>query len=251
MARVQLLSDLHFECHADGGESFVNSLDPTGVDVLVIAGDLAEAASGGLAKGLELLCARFPEVVYVIGNHEFYYSSPEAVEARRQEFNALFPNLHWLDCEMVDVAGLRFGGTPLWFRLPPYSGYIRDCVRDFSIIKGYVPWAYEANDRARDFIAANAAQIDVMVTHFLPTEHSVAPQFKKSALNPYFVSDVERDLRTSGIPLWVHGHTHTSCDYTLGRTRVVCNPFGYVGAALNPTFNDRLVIAVESRAPRS
>jgi hypothetical protein len=27
--------------------------------------------------------------------------------------------------------------------------------------------------------------------------------------------------------LWVHGHTHTTCDYELGSTRVACNPYGY------------------------
>jgi Icc-related predicted phosphoesterase len=29
--------------------------------------------------------------------------------------------------------------------------------------------------------------------------------------------------------LWLHGHTHGSCDYKLGDTRVVCNPMGYPG----------------------
>ena len=33
--RIQLLSDLHFEFHRDNGRSFVESLDPDGVDVLV------------------------------------------------------------------------------------------------------------------------------------------------------------------------------------------------------------------------
>ena len=27
--------------------------------------------------------------------------------------------------------------------------------------------------------------------------------------------------------LWVHGHTHDSCDYRVGNTRVICNPRGY------------------------
>ena len=27
--------------------------------------------------------------------------------------------------------------------------------------------------------------------------------------------------------LWIHGHTHTSFDYRVGRCRVLCNPRGY------------------------
>jgi len=39
--RIQVLSDLHFEFHRDGGAAFVRGLDPSGVDAPVVAGDLA------------------------------------------------------------------------------------------------------------------------------------------------------------------------------------------------------------------
>ena len=32
--RLQLLSDLHFEFHRDGGRSFVDSLDPEGIETI-------------------------------------------------------------------------------------------------------------------------------------------------------------------------------------------------------------------------
>jgi hypothetical protein len=31
------------------------------------------------------------------------------------------------------------------------------------------------------------------------------------------------------IVLWTHGHTHELFDYTIGDTRIVCNPRGYIG----------------------
>ena len=33
--------------------------------------------------------------------------------------------------------------------------------------------------------------------------------------------------RESEAQLWVHGHIHYCCDYTLGKTRVLANPRGY------------------------
>ena len=36
--KIQVMSDLHLEMHADGGAEFIRELDPTGVDVLVLAG---------------------------------------------------------------------------------------------------------------------------------------------------------------------------------------------------------------------
>ncbi len=42
--------------------------------------------------------------------------------------------------------------------------------------------------------------------------------------------------------LWVHGHTHDSCDYHVGATRVVCNPKGYEYE--NKAFDPELVVRV-------
>ena len=43
------------------------------------------------------------------------------------------------------------------------------------------------------------------------------PQFR------FHYRSFQRNL-DPGPDLWVHGHTHNSFDYTLGRTRVVVNP---------------------------
>ena len=41
--KLQIMSDLHLEMHADRGAEFIRELDPTGVDVLVLAGDITMA----------------------------------------------------------------------------------------------------------------------------------------------------------------------------------------------------------------
>jgi Calcineurin-like phosphoesterase len=46
---------------------------------------------------------------------------------------------------------------------------------------------------------------------------------------------------------WLHGHVHRSLDYTIGETRVICNPRGYPGPGgtrENPNFNPTLTIEV-------
>lgn len=42
-----------------------------------------------------------------------------------------------------------------------------------------------------------------------------------------FASNFDDLVRESRAPLWIHGHIHTSFDYRIGSTRVVCNPRGY------------------------
>jgi len=241
---IQLLSDLHFEFHADGGESFVRSLDPRGVDVLVLAGDIAVAEA--IPAALDLFCRHFPgtQVVFVHGNHEFFGADRESVLALTREAVAANPNLVWLDCECREIAGRRFLGTPLWFPRHPLADRLKRSMADFSEIRGYESWVYLENARAIAFLERELREGDVVVTHHLPSQRSVAPRYSSHPLNPFFVCDVE-DLIVDRRPrLWLHGHTHCSVNCRVGETTIRCNPFGYVGYELNSAFSDALILDV-------
>jgi Icc-related predicted phosphoesterase len=242
--RLQLLSDVHTEFHADRGEGFVRSLDPRGVDVLVLAGDIA--AGEGLPAALALFCDHYADahVVFVHGNHEFYGSDREAVLALTHHAVAANPNLVWLDGDVREIAGHRVLGTPLWFRSYPLTERLRRAMCDFSMIRGYESWVYEENARAVEFLERELREGDIVVTHHLPSQRSVAARFSGHPLNPFFVCDVEDLIRERGPRLWLHGHTHNSVDVRLGGTTIRCNPFGYVGFDLNSEFSDALIVEV-------
>lgn len=238
--RLLVVSDLHCEFHADGGRSFIDSLAAEGADAIVVAGDLSNAA--GLSDALERLCCRFVHVIYVHGNHEFYGSDRGSVLATTREVAARFTNLHWLDCASVDIGGRRFVGTPLWFRNDPAAP--RHWMNDFQAIDGFEDWFEIENDRAVAFLESAVREDSIVVTHMLPSPRSIAPEFKGSPLNPFFVCDVEDLLVRRRPALWIHGHTHGSLDYVVGQTRVVCNPFGYAGSEENPRFDAEKIIEV-------
>ena len=82
--RIQLLSDLHFEFHRDGGRAFTEALDPSSVDVLVLARDIA------VAGGIPPPCSRYRDahVVYVHGI-------------------TFKPNLVWLDARGAPIGARR------------------------------------------------------------------------------------------------------------------------------------------------
>jgi Icc-related predicted phosphoesterase len=238
--RLQLLSDLHFEFHRDSGRSFVESLNPAGVDVLVLAGDIAVADDIPLALGLLCEHYRRSSVVYVHGNHEFYSTSREHVHALTRSALADNPNLTWLDGDCVELCGQRFLGAPLWFGRHPDAVRLRPLMSDFTEIQGLEQWVYADNARAVAFFERNLREGDVVVTHHLPSWRSVAPRFTGHPLNAFFVCDLESLIRERRPRSWLHGHTHGSLDYEIGATRVVCNPFGYVRHELNSAFSDLL-----------
>jgi len=227
--RIQPISDLHLEFDPDKGERFAQTLPVLG-DVLVLAGDIRPLRKETrIRETLGWFCARFPQVVYVAGNHEFYKTEPVSASALLAEV-AEFPNLHVLDAAIVTIDGTRFVGATLWYPRTPDDEQYRQFLPDFTLIEGFVPWVHEAHARHLAFLEQNVRPGDVVVTHFLPHPRSVAPQYAESPLNRFYLAaDTAALVERAGARLWIHGHTHVAFDYRVGDTRVLCNPRGYPG----------------------
>jgi len=240
--RIQLVSDVHVEFHRDGGRAFVESLDPTNVDVLVLAGDIAVAE--GIPEALGLFCKRYREssVIYVHGNHEFYGSDRRSVCSLTQRAERENENLVWLDNSLAEVRGQRFLGAPLWFRRHPDESRLKRGMTDFSAIRDFESWVYQENARAIAFFEGELAPGDIVITHHLPSQKSVAPPYVGHPLNPFFVCDLDQLVLSRSPRFWFHGHTHTSVRYELGVTSVACNPFGYAEYDLNGDFADKFLL---------
>jgi predicted phosphodiesterase len=245
--KIHILSDLHL------GFSALD-LPSNDADLLVLAGDIARPREA-IAWASTL---RKP-VLYVPGNHEFYGSDLQTTIAdlRRLAIGTCVDILHGTELHM---AGVRFLGTTLWsdFRLFGTAALqaaamreARSVMRDFQRIR-------LDPDSGRVFSPADAAGLfrresawlaqgiahpfdgpTVVITHHAPSRMSIHPRYDGALLNASFVSDAEHLLDAGRVDLWIHGHTHDSFDYHLGKTRVVCNPRGYVrgGVAENPRFD--------------
>lgn len=228
--RIQILSDLHFEFDRDGGEAFARAV-PVAADVLVLGGDLIPLREQGpVRRAFSWFCSRFPHVVFVPGNHEYYRTRPADADALLATCAQGFPNLHVLDPGVAVIDGVRFVGATLWFPNTVDEAIFRGALSDFRLIADFVPWVHDTHAAHLAFLAAHVRRGDVVVTHHLPHPRSVARQFAGSLLNRFFLAEDAAELvERSGARLWIHGHTHTPCDYVAGETRVVCNPRGYPG----------------------
>lgn len=226
--KIQVASDWHLEFHKDNGHRFIEELNADDVDVLVLAGDLCQARFfGGVDTIFRDLCAKFKNVVYVPGNHEFYMAGvhPDRTWDMLKTVEKLHPNLHILHNEFVEVAGQNFFGGTMWFP-PGHLHSIEEMMNDFECITSFKPWVYQEHNRFL-FMAAELHPSDVVVTHHLPSLKSIPPKFRLSSLNPFFAVDLDELIKQLKPKLWIHGHTHTNNDYMLDATRIVCNPFGY------------------------
>lgn len=227
MARFRILSDLHSEFHRDGGDSIVAALPEVACDAVILAGDIGNSLTA--LSFLEMLCERFRNVpvLYVPGNHEHYYSSiPDFRDSlKKAAAKDSLRNLVYLDNTVVDVAGVRVAGTTLWFPDDPLNAVLKHRLSDFRLIRSLQATVYEENRQAQAFIAS--AKADVVVTHHLPCENAVSPQWRGSELNRFFVGGDDALVAASGAKVWVFGHTHTPMDFEHLGVRFVANPFGY------------------------
>lgn len=250
MLKIQVLSDLHLEFDRDHAKQFIDMLDPDGIDVLVLAGDIC--ANRQIVAMMQLLCQRYScsDVVWVHGNHEFYGTDRPSTISQTQEALRQNKNLHWLDCSSKVIRGQRFVGATLWFADGEKNAELEKYMNDFYVIADLKQWVYTENARATAFLKKTTNSEDIVITHHLPSVKSVAPRFSISDLNAFFVCDMEQFIELNGPKLWIHGHTHDSFDYgiphrfAMTSTRIVCNPRGYWPNDLNPDFeiDKRIVI---------
>jgi predicted phosphodiesterase len=244
--RVQVLSDTHVEFHRDGGLELFKGLPGDRLDALILAGDVGVVQDRSVLEArLRDACAKYPTVLYLLGNHEFYGSQIGYVEKWADGLESRFPNLKLLKPDkVVKLGGRRFIGGTMWFPYDPMNGVYQGLLNDFNMILGdFVPWVYQENERFEDFLRREMGPGDIVVTHHLPSLRSVPPTYKGSALNRFFVSELDDLIVTRKPALWIHGHTHQGCDYEIEDTRIVCNPFGYPFEGKD-TFTEQRIIEI-------
>jgi Icc-related predicted phosphoesterase len=244
MATIQVMSDIHVEFFRHDFQRWFDGLDATGVDILVLAGDIDVGLR--LYETLKAFCAKWPQVVFVAGNHEYYQSSPQEIRQLRELLCKELPNLTWLDNKPAIVDGVRFVGGTLWFRKAvDIPRHVQERMNDFHVIKDLEPWVYDENLRCEAILRGKAKDAHVVVTHHIPSHQGVAQRYKSDPLTHYFCHDLTDLIETAQPPVWIFGHTHTSFDFKIGESRLLCNPKGYPQEAKWSTFNPRCLFTVE------
>jgi hypothetical protein len=190
---------------------------------------------------------------------------------------------------VVEIDGVRYCGGTAWtdFQSYPRGRYMyADMMRmsrqmnDYRLIKtgrGRSKDVFEPKDSIADhkrFISWLTKELakpfdgeTVLVTHHALSEKSLMAGVALRDLDWCYASNAEflfhrYDAETNPnvlpdhVPpvLAIHGHVHSNHDYTVGETRVLCNPRGYPdghpytwrvgGPRENPAFDDQLVIEV-------
>ena len=198
---------------------------------------------------MERVSKEFPHVVYIAGNHEFYHGKwVGSIQDLRNEA-ARYPNVYFLERDIKVINDVTFVGATLWTDCnkgdPLTLHALTDMMNDFRIIrndeKGYTKLRpahtmYRHQQTLNYYTTVIGDRKDekiVVVGHHAPSRLSIHERYQDPAhslMNGGYHSDLsEFILDHPQIKLWTHGHMHDPFDYTIGETRIVCNPRGYGG----------------------
>jgi len=272
MTNITIANDLHLEFGA------IEIKNTSKADVLILSGDIIVADDISLTNNVkyshryictkryreffEQVSSEFKHVIYVAGNHEFYNGKWEKSIADIREFIVNFPNIHFLEREMVELDGVVYMGGTLWTDMnkgdPLTLHATQDMMTDFSIIRNDAFGHRKL--RPSDTVIRHKKTLEyfkfiaqehkdkkiVMVVHHAPHQKSINEKYiSEYLMNGAYASNLsDFILDHPQIKLVTHGHMHDSSDYMIGDTRVICNPRGYVGEILNPEFFPNFTVEI-------
>lgn len=267
---IRCTSDVHMECvPPDYHErhlqyalpKFRNDKD----SVLILAGDIWKfARPESYINFLDYIKDRFKAVVYVNGNHEFYHSCYNGGDSEFIKYIEQIPNFHYLNNKnSVVIDGVVFIGTTLWTDFykhnPLAMADAANMMYDYPLITWDTKRTITPSDiydiHQRELAALTKCLEDsvgerrVVVTHHGCSYQSIHPKYKYHDLSNYaFTSDLDELIIKYQPEFWIHGHTHESLNYKIGRTNILVNPVGYKNnwqkGYENQNYNSKLVIRI-------
>ena len=240
--KIQIVSDLHLEFQSNRDWLRDNPIILKG-DVLLIAGDtICDKYKKKAAFFYKTISKGFPMIISTMGNHEFYggyidYAFPQYENWLNEK------HLHMNNGTYI-YKGIKFIVSTLWSFVPFYrEDEVEQSLNDYYYIyytkndgdKGIVR-VQNTNQYHEYSVAFIKKELTkpfsgkvVLLTHHLPSYQCIAEEYRGSALNAAYASNLHEIIEDNPqIALWVCGHSHDSNITQMSNTLIVRNPLGYV-----------------------
>lgn len=237
---IRIISDIHLEFHK-GIKPFISWMNglPKTADTLVLAGDVCTFRTQRLlCELLDGIAMDYQDIIYVLGNHEYYYSEyshPSFVIDSYRSLLAKYPNVTLLENEtMVTRSGIKIWGSTLWSNIDPVA------FRRMSD-SAYLPhelYLKKHTTAIKELESLADKSVDLIVTHHMPSYRLIHKRYLRygTSMQSAFASEADAYLQKTK-SAWVYGHTHAASTNELEGVTCICNPCGYPGEN-DPWWND-------------
>ena len=183
-------------------------------------------------------------VIYILGNHEYYKGSyPKTLNKIKSA--AENTNIRVLEDSFLDIGDIRFHGCTLWTDFALFGNsveagmYCQPKMIDYKMIKrdpSYSKMRTVDTFKIHQFskhwlnesLENSTKKKNIVVRHHAPSLPSVPDNFKNDPLTAAYASNLDDFITKHQPSFWIHGHIHTPCRYSIGKTEIICNPHGYI-----------------------
>jgi predicted phosphodiesterase len=268
MIRILYMSDLHLEMErmrlgVPGWGDFLRRrgaiarhpphgpllAEAGAVDLVVLAGDIHKGLRG-IVYAEEVAAYLGAPVVYVAGNHEYYFHDIATLLPSFRKVNAkLGPKIQFLEDAVAsfEIRGRRLHvlACTLWTdyaldgdapaAMQAALRWMNDHRAIYLDVEPFLPrQAAGFHARSVAWLRATLAALQadepdsicIIVTHHAPGRAFLGE--RQGAIAPAYASDLLPHFTGPGPALWIHGHTHFRHESMIGGIKVVSAPRGYV-----------------------
>ena len=235
--KIQYCSDLHIEFPENKKFLLENPIIPT-AEILVLAGDIIPFSILDQHQDFfDYLSDHFEMVFWIPGNHEYYHGN---IYQRTGSFEEkIRENVILLNNKVKIFGETKLIFSTLWSYISPQNSFeIQQSLNDFRLIKSagkafdtksYTNLFLENFNFLKNAIMEEPMCKKVIITHHVPTMLNYPPQYKGSAINQAFATELSEFIEKNEIDYWLYGHHHYNSDiFEIGKTKLRTNQLGYV-----------------------
>jgi predicted phosphodiesterase len=181
--------------------------------VLVLAGEIVPRADAGFSKTREFfseISKQFKNVIFVAGNHEFYYSDINDLKNLKYEVS-VYKNIHVLDNQQITIDDKTFVCGTMWTNFDNNNPSIvlaaQSVMNDYRYIRNFSPdialAGFEMFNRYLEETLAKQT-VDVVVTHHCPSYACLDKNYVHPIYSHFYASNID----IHDVKHWIFGHTH-------------------------------------------
>lgn len=225
--RLHLVSDLHLDHDPQADEAFLRDYkNEDQADTIVVAGDAySTSRPKAVANLLRFFSGLYDNVLFVLGNHEWWLATPEWTKNELIAETAGDPKVRvFYEPQFMTIAGQRFMGGTMHYPKPLPSQ--RQDFVDMRQVRAPREWFFEQHALFLKELESVVSS-DIVISHHLPHPGCTPEQFRASLSDHFFCTNLTDQILKYRPKLWLAGHTHDSSDFEVGDTRIVIHPRGY------------------------
>jgi Icc-related predicted phosphoesterase len=255
---VKIVSDLHLEYYKENYpiSTFID-LENSKNSMLILAGDIGSIYKYFQLRSFIKECVlNFKYVIYVLGNHEYYYKHStiykKDIQYLKNKIMSLqleFNNLYILDNDSIIIGSYCFLGTTLWCN-PETSVPKHIKIHDFTtklvneMYNDSVNYIHEMIEYCKE----KSLKL-IVISHYSPISIIKTKEGKENLRETkhgeWYVNNLDHLLNSKYIHTWICGHIHRCFDYytNLG-TRFIGNQKGK-GKGLVENYSEKFSIFID------